>query len=180
MKPCLLILIGCLLCSYTAFADEVKAVTPASLRVCLEIVMAGEPSELADETRSYITREFKKIPDITLVDDKSTANAFISILPSEVDNNSGGLLGYDLSVTVLDCSMSEPITYNVMASNMSEDIKKAIFFYLRKADVGRLMGHSLMMLNNDHLEKGCHDLVAALDGGDLETVRGELKNSTDK
>ena len=178
MKACLSILIGCLLCSYTAFADEVKAVTLPHVRIYLQVsIDKGDPALLEQSARSFLTREFKTIPDITLVDSQSPCDVYISCFPMETRTPAQTLLGFVISTVVMDRTPNQAAMDTLYSSNAKEPSKSIAIDFLNTCDTGLLKIHQLTVCAPDGLQKACSDIVASLDGGVLEQVRAELKLS---
>jgi len=122
-------------------------------------------SNIADEVRSYLSRELRNLKGVTIVEDKD-ADYTIGVIVFPVHNKAGYNTGYAFSVLVTQPGGYQRVR-DIIERHSDEKALKTLDAAAK--DSVEIVHHSLE--TGSELEKTCHSLVADLDGAVLEPAR---------
>jgi len=176
MSKRLIMFFGALfLIAYPAYAQQFK-IPKGAFRVAVDV--SGK-DEIANKIQSYINRELRRLPDVTVVESKPLYSLSIVAIAT------GGypLTSYAISLVVNERYSGETWFLKLLAKdNKNVKLPESIYEYLDKAtkDLVTFEHHELLLVPMDSLRERCEGIVATFDTKFLEPRRIVLQEYLDQ
>lgn len=148
-------LVNVLLIGNSAYANESRAI-----KVGLSVSSSDE--RLKNEITSYITREFRALKDVEIVNSSQEIELQVVVVPARTIN--GTSLGFGISYIVV-----RPFNKDRLRNMLSEEHKSDPLTGMDS--LLYLSDHQLELIPNDRLATSCQSLVANFDTEHLDGIR---------
>jgi hypothetical protein len=158
----LTILLLVLLAAAPAYPQSALTYTP---RVQVNVA-AEEKTDLKSRIESYLKRELRQLPGVTVVE--TAPDWIIRVVGIQTNNKAKSVTGYALSYVVL-APFNNKFLPDVLEAQLSEAQNRLAEKYL--ASLHSVLDQQLLVGPLDELKQTCEELVAEFDTEHLEPMR---------